>query len=172
MKTLLFLFLFTNSPFQWESNHKLQWIDYQGVYDNSEASASTCTELYMDMKKDSSGGVVFNVKAIFHPESSFISPTCSKSKYALKHEQLHFDITEVYARQLRLLLHTMQHTKNQNNIKIAGYFYEFVKDEWNRAEDRYDLESLHSQNGFNQRKWERLIKEKLEKSQKYADKLN
>lgn len=170
MKLFLFLLLFTNPSFTWEPSHKLQWSDYQGVYDNSEANASTCTELYMDMNKDSSGGVVFNVKAIFHPESSFISPTCSKSLYALRHEQLHFDITEVYARQLRLLLHTMQHTRNQANVKMAGYFYEFVKDAWNHAEEQYDLESIHSQNEINQQKWNKKIKEMLVKSQNYADK--
>lgn len=170
MKALLFALLFIHPIFEWDSSHKLKWSDFEGVYNGSEESASTCTEISMEMEMDSTGGVVFIVKAIFHPEKSFISPTCSRSEKALKHEQLHFDIAEVYARQLRLLLHTMQHTHNQANVTMAGHFYAWTQQAWNHAEDVYDLESEHSQNEIGQKKWETIIRDSLAKSTHYANK--
>jgi len=169
MKTILFLLIFIHQPFHWE-DHKLSWIDFEGVYDKSEASASSCTELYMDMNLDSIGGVVFNVKAIFHPESSFIAPFCSKSSRALKHEQLHFDITEVYARQLRILLAPLQHTHNQNSVQMSEYYYEFVSKQWNNTERDYDCETDHANKLVVQQMWEIRVANALIKPLKYANK--
>lgn len=172
MKALLIALLFITPAFEWDADRKLQWSDFEGVYDSSDVSASTCSEISMEMLKDKEGGAVFIVKAIFHPEKSFVSPTCSKSLKALQHEQLHFDITEVYARKLRTLLHTMQHTHNQANIEIAGYFYDINRKQWDHAQSQYDLESEHSENDEAQKQWERIVKIALNKSIEYGNKSN
>lgn len=165
MKTILFLLAFFHQPIEWNAEYKLKWSDYQGYYDNSEVSASTCSEIIMTMSKDSSGGVIFDVKALFHPESSFISPTCSRSRYALEHEQLHFDITELYARELRTRLKPFQSTHNQDDVGIANWLYEFVVEEWNIEEDYYDAQTMHSQNKDAQFKWEADVHLRLKSSE-------
>ncbi len=161
MKTLLFLLAFFHQPFEWTTAHQLQWSDYQGAYDGSGVSASTCSEIVMTMSKDSAGGAIFTVKSLFHPENSFISPNCSLSEYALGHERLHFDITELYARELRSKLAPLQHTHNQANIDVAGYFYEFVIGAWNLEEENYDAQTEHSQNEEKQLQWEKDVHSRL-----------
>jgi hypothetical protein len=157
MKTILFILAFFHQPIAWDSVHKLQWDNYQGIYDGSGVSASSCTEIVMEESLDSAGGAIFTIKALFHPESSFISPSCSKSAYSLKHEQLHFDITELYARDLRAKLEPLQHTHLQANIDIARYYYEIVIEAWGLGQAAYDNQTMHSQNEENQLKWERFI---------------
>lgn len=169
MKIILLALLFiTNHPFQWESGRPLQWSDYKGECKSD--AAATCTNIYMETSVDKEGYIFFSVKAVFIPEMSYVSPTSSRSEELLRHERLHFDLTEVYARRLKYRLAQFQHTRNKQDVREAEYWYTTIVDEWRKAQATYDLESEHSQNEIFQKSWEARIKNELEKSKQYANK--
>ncbi len=170
MKSVLVILLFLHNPFPWAADRKLQWSDFEGEITNNFAAASSCTGLIMWEEKDSTGGVIFKVEARFDPSQSFVSPSCSKSDYALHHEQLHFDITELYARQLRMALAPLQHTHKQADVQVAGNFYDVVKEAWGLSEERYDMETDNANNVDAQYRWKKKIAHQLDKLERYANK--
>jgi hypothetical protein len=169
MKTILLLLLFAHPAIEWNGARPLKWTDFTGDY-NGVCAASTATELYMESTTDSCGDISFNIKAIFHPELSYISPTCSRSEKTLRHEQLHFDITELYARKLRRKIQMYKDVFGKIDYETASYWYDVYEYQWGNIEAQYDLESKHSQNAPFQAAWEAHIKEELTKLKQYANK--
>jgi hypothetical protein len=168
MNVLLALLLLITPPFEWSKTRKLQWSDFQREYRGESVQGETCSGLEMAEDRDGHGGVVFTVNAVFHPELSFVSPDCSRSPYALEHEQLHFDITELYARQLRMALSVIQHTHKQSEADVAGDFFDIVKQAWAQEEDLYDKECNPSMNRAEQARWKIKIARQLIKLNNYA----
>lgn len=169
MKAILLVLLFIHPTIEWDSNHPIRWSDFKGECKDSSVAA-TCTNIYMENQVDEAGYITFKIKAVFLPKLSYVSPTSSKSEKLLQHERLHFDITEVYARRLRLHLLPYQHTRSKQYCREAQYWYDTIVDEWRKAQAAYDLESEHSQNELFQLSWEARIKNELNKSEQYANK--
>lgn len=169
MKAILLALLFIHPTIEWDSAKRITWTDFKGLCKDSSAAA-TCTNIYMENEIDGEGNMSFNVRAVFLPTKSYVSPTCSKSIKLLQHERLHFDITEVYARRLRILLVPFQHSRPDKYYNEAMYWYEIILQQWREAQASYDLESEHSQNVLSQQAWEVHIKNELNKSEYYANK--
>jgi hypothetical protein len=102
----LSLFIFSTYTFaqlhdtiQWSTSYKLKWEDFQGKSDSSSkygAISRPGIKYHLSANADS-----FNVKVL-----CFFIKSKSWSKYKnsyplLMHEQLHFDIAELFARKLR-----------------------------------------------------------------------
>ncbi len=133
MKPLLLLLLipFSNRPI---SYRQLTWADYKGK-PQSSAIASTCSGIVIE--KDTA-------YAIFEPDRSW---TRTNDPAILRHEQLHFAITEKYADAIT------------RSYKVNDYRYVTMKiEEWDREEERYDYETEHGQNIAAQKQWEEKIK--------------
>lgn len=85
-----------------------------------------------------------------------------KNPYILKHEQGHFDITEVYARKLDAAL--KNYKVNFNTMKNdLQTIYSRITDEKDAMNEQYDNETKHSVDTTMQRVWnqkiERMISE-------------
>jgi predicted secreted Zn-dependent protease len=85
----------------------------------------------------------------------------------LRHEQLHFDIFELYARKIRKYLSEYsnpqgmeQQMKKAVNLLIA---------EQEKVNLQYDTESVHSTNKPMQKKWESKVTEELKKNDAFAN---
>ena len=83
----------------WNASRKLSWADFKAQPDpNSDAVALTASGITFSYSlKTSERNVVdfsTTVKAHFYPEKSWYL-TNKASAYILRHEQLHFDITEL-----------------------------------------------------------------------------
>lgn len=77
-----------------------------------------------------------------------------KTDVVLSHEQLHFDITELYARKLRTRLASMKNPCDKSSVGSVyqaneNAFVEFVK--------QYDIETSHGVNKQKQIEWESRI---------------
>ena len=87
----------------------------------------------------------------------------------LRHEQLHFDITEVYARRLRQKLASV-------SIPCADLGPTFerlskgVYADWAKAEDQYDLDTKHGLQPAQQARWEAQVQQQLLELADFADK--
>jgi len=110
-----------------------------------------------------------SVQATFDPATSWIRDPKNATPALLRHEQLHFDLTEVYARRLRQKLVVFQAKANCNKLQPAfDNLTKPVYDEWNREQNRYDAETNHGLNPARQAYWEQQTKLKLDQLQAFA----
>ena len=153
----------------WNDSLKLKWADYQAVPDTTSAyfqytSAASSIEILAEgyWKNDLPD---FNVKAIFFKQESWTYGILTDS--LLKHEQVHFDIAELFARKIRKEI-LMQ--RDANNAKMDSYV-RLIQDYislWREEESKYDSATNHGLNHVEQHKWNRIIAKELELYNKYT----
>ena len=86
----------------------------------------------------------------------------------MAHEQLHFDITELYARIFRKQL--TENIKSVRDLsKIKGMGKQILSD-WDKEEDLYDRETEHSINEAKQKEWILNIRQRLDELKDFASK--
>ncbi|WP_310392090.1 DUF922 domain-containing protein [Hymenobacter sp.] len=109
------------------------------------------------------------VQATFDPATSWLRDPKKASPDLLRHEQLHFDITEIYARLLRQKLVVFQ--AKANCLKLQPAFNNLTKGvytEWSREQNRYDAETNHGLNAARQVYWEKQTQVKLAQLEAFA----
>ncbi len=153
----------------WTQSYKLSWKDFQGESNSfSRAAAVTASGITFEYSiKQANGDVVSfttDVKAHFYPEESWY-----KSKLAddhiLGHEQLHYDITELFARKFRQDIYML---KPENGIvKKLKALHKTINKELNSMQNLYDAETNYSINAKEQIRWHAYVSKKLEEFSKY-----
>jgi len=158
-----------NDSFSWHENYKLSWKDYKGRpntnIDAVALTASGITFSYSGTKVDNKQ-IAHNVliEARFYPEKSWFKPE-NVNPHILSHEQLHFDITELYARKFRKRI---AETNFTNNIfSEMNKINDKVNQELDLVQNKYDIETNHSINPIMQKKWEEHIHNELKKLLKF-----
>ena len=109
------------------------------------------------------------VQATFDPNTSWFRNAKTATPALLRHEQLHFDLTEVYARLLRQKLVVFQ--AKANCLKLQPAFDNLTKGvyaEWGREQNRYDQETNHGLNAARQGYWEKQTQVRLAQLQAFA----
>ncbi|MFN6946454.1 MAG: hypothetical protein ACK4ND_16015 [Cytophagaceae bacterium] len=146
---------------EWKENYKLRWEDFAGdCGGDGKHSAMTCSDI--NVKSYKKGDRIFyNVSSSFMKEVSW---TKSKSEALLAHEQLHFDITELYGRKMRKALSEPQRNLTKQEFKAI---IDPVFDEWGKMEKLYDKETRHGLNKVKQKEWEQMVERKLHELDAY-----
>lgn len=135
---LIFLLPFTNSPIGYR---QLRWEDFKGKPPaNTEASACTCTNISIGMD---------TAYAIFLSDRSW---TKTNDPELLRHEQLHFKITEKMAKDIAVWI-KVSNALSQHEEAISVLLYK-----WRLMEELYDLETDHGRDSTAQKRWEQEIK--------------
>ena len=151
--------------FTWSENRKLQWVDFQGTaYPNADevAMAATSVEFNYSTKGDK---ISWTVTSKFFPKASW-TKIHTENEEVLKHEQLHFDITELYARTLRKALKENIFSRaDLNKIRVIS---DQVLDQWSKEQDNYDKKTNHGINKQQQKYWENTIEKRLNALQEFA----
>lgn len=109
------------------------------------------------------------VQATFDPNTSWFRSPKTVTPALLRHEQLHFDLTEVHARMLRQKL--VAFGAKANCLKLQPAFNNLTKlvyQDWNREQNRYDQDSNHGLNPVRQAFWEQQTQQKLEALKAFA----
>ena len=109
------------------------------------------------------------VEATFDPATSWVRSPATLTSALLRHEQMHFDLTEVYARRLRQRLVVFQARANCEKLQPA--FNNVTKplySEWDREQNRYDQETNHGLNTDRQAAWEQQTQARLEQLKAFA----
>jgi hypothetical protein len=148
--TIIFAILCSFATSKTISYRQLNWKDFKGKPD-SRGVALTTSQIYFETNY-SNGKYYFLVSSQFIPEKSFTTTTKER---ILRHEQLHFDITELIVRRLKEQLKSVTTEKEANAL-----FSKYVK-QWNELEQQYDRETNFSINQEQQERWEREIKDQL-----------
>tara|TARA_R110002050_G_scaffold267266_2_gene408878 strand:- start:25860 stop:26336 length:477 start_codon:yes stop_codon:yes gene_type:complete len=146
----------------WQSSRKLNWTDFKGVPENNRAAAITASGLTYQFSTTKKNGEVvaidYEVSSYFYPDKSWYRPEVCDT-IILSHEQLHFDITELYAREFRRRLKVQKFTSNvKNEVKAI---YREINIELNKYQDQYDTETNFSRNREQQLFWNKTIAEAL-----------
>jgi len=151
---------------QWCEGHQLEWNDFKGrVPTMSSSAAQTAYEIGYDI--DMNGREFeFIVTCNFLPHKSWVRKK-GANDYILRHEQLHFNIAEIYARKIRKELNETHITVNNLQSKADKIYFK----NWNaltKMQRDYDRETNHSINKKEQAEWDAKITKLLKENLKYT----
>ena len=146
----------------WHKARKLTWNDFKGnAPKGTPVAALTASGISYSFSAVENGdemAIRYIVTANFYPSRSWYQPKYSSSN-VLAHEQLHFDITELYARRFRRRLDATRFTENiREEVRVI---FKQINRELSEYQDRYDLETNSSRLLDRQREWQLKVREAL-----------
>lgn len=148
----------------WSPENKLTWEDFKGkAPDNDWAAATTASGISYQFSTSGSSGKIeldYLASTFFYPNKSWYQPSLCDS-LILSHEQLHFDISELYARKMRKRLASSSFTQD---VKAeVKQIYKEVLEELNDFQNLYDDQTNFSRDVEQQLIWNNKIEEALNK---------
>jgi hypothetical protein len=146
----------------WSNENKLTWADFQGkAPNNGRAAATTASGISYQFSTVGSNGEIeidYKVSTFFYPNKSWYQPHLCDT-LILSHEQLHFDISELFARKMRNRLATSKFTQN---VKAeVKQIYKEILEELEDFQNRYDDQTNFSRDMEQQLIWNTKIAEAL-----------
>lgn len=149
----------------WSGAHKLLVSDFKGkVPKNTKWAANTSYILYVEGSVGKSNIPEYIIEARFNRYLSWIKVNTNG---VLAHEQLHFDIAELFARKMLQKFHELQ-VKQERSIKKYNSSFETLNQECYQMQRDYDRETKHGTISSVQDQWRVAILNKLKKLQAYA----
>jgi hypothetical protein len=148
----------------WSAARPLRWTDFRAqpaVGTGAAALTTTTISLRVACSGDLFG---FDVTAVFFPGRSwvdrrlFVEP--GSDLWGLRHEQTHFDLTEMHARRARQFLSSLARPCDRTPSQLSELGDRFVN-EAQDAQDRYDRETIHGRDGTAQRRWDAQVAQQL-----------
>ncbi len=154
----------------WSKDYRLNIKDFQKetTDENDEIFkiGGVCTSaLAVEQIKDLQ---ILNVNAIFYKKSSFIEKNEEIEDVLLEHEQIHFDITELYARKFRKWLFEMYNNEQNVNEELLLEKFNAFNEQHSNYQIKFDEELNYSIYDENQKKWQEKIKKELELLEPYS----
>lgn len=142
----------------WQDDRLLTWDDFKG-----RPQASSPNKAMTDSGMSISFSCEDNVSEVvimcyFNPSRSWTKTR--ESDRLLSHEQLHFDITELFARKLRKLISEMDSDCEKMHRSIQKV-YDRNYEDYAEFQARYDRETAHSINEAEQLRWNALVAAEL-----------
>lgn len=158
----------------WSLERKLTWEDFKGKNTGdfgTRKAATTAQILTVHSYYDESGVPVFEIGCFFYPYRSW---SIISDEFALQHEQLHFDIGELYARKIRKKFDSLYQVK-ERDTEIYRVIFHNLDNECRKRNDVYDSEVYRiEENGeviFNhdkQQEWIQNITSEIHQLKAYA----
>ena len=156
----------------WTPEIKLTWDDFKGTSQEElkYKTAETTTLIKIDsVYLDKNKVPVFRLGCYFITNESW---TITSEDVALEHEQIHFDISELYARKIRKAFDSLNRKRikdyNVYNLKFNG-----ILDECEKYQECYDSdiygtnEDVEFYDLEKQKKWMYSVKDQLDKLRDY-----
>lgn len=138
----------------WDKGKRLSWKDFKGeVPITVGAAATTASGISYQFSTYYEGNkmmVDYKVNAFFYPTKSWYRPDICNDT-TLVHEQLHFDISELFARKMSLEMAKTSFTKNVKE-EVRAIYKRTLRD-LNDFQNRYDDETDYSRNVPQQIAW-------------------
>jgi len=181
MRILLIISFFLQATFSFSQNNEenykhykvyptLSWNDFLvrpvAEFDNKfSASVSTGLDFKWDYNiENAQQNFSYKVRARLYPASSWVFEH-KRDSALLVHEQLHYDITELYARKLRKII--SEYKLGRNIRKDLKAIYQDVEASRQEMQAVYDKESGHSKNKEQQQIWNKKVDSLLQAYQTY-----
>lgn len=153
----------------WNETTKLTWADFKASPDpESDAVALTASGITFGYSVKTAGERIVDfsttVEAHFYPHKSWYLKEKGNA-HILAHEQLHFDITELYARKFREQLKNL--VVNQNVKEQMNRLHLAINKAVNETQKSYDEQTKHSMDMNKQKEWDAFIKEELKRLEQF-----
>ena len=156
----------------WEESQKLEWKDFAGVVDTDVYGTAETVykieivpiEVYVDENDNIQNIEQLSVVAHFYKN---ISWTVSRNGALLAHEQLHFDIAELYARKIRKRFSEL---KSKNEFRFSQFQHEYSKlmNDCKNFQKKYDKETKHGSDIEINKQWINTIENSLKELEDYS----
>ena len=156
-----------NDTIYWNSKTKLKWNDFNFNIPDScskyHAAAMTFSGIHVKSFWENKLPN-YNIKVYFIKSESCAKDTSSLVK--ISHEQLHFDISELYARKMRKVIEKLRSENSsilfayRDSLKILGRKKMLYQ-------DIYDTETSHGIIDSIQVHWEKKVRDELELLKRY-----
>ena len=156
----------------WAQRRPLTWPDFKAKPPAEVSAVAAETDYTLVHGARCTGKTFeFRVVAAFLPNDSWVKPsmlrTPAESARALRHEQTHFDLTEVHARQLRRYYAELIAPCRLESSDLAAAASRIGRDE-KAAQAQYDAETDNGRAPAEQMRWDREIASQLVALAKYA----
>jgi len=150
----------------WTKDKLLTWDNFKGLPDTSNkyAAVTNCNiKTNFRTKKDT---LFISAVSYMQPSMSWVKSK-SKNTNLLKHEQVHFDITELSMRKLRQTILSTKFIKKQigNDLNKMTDIYTQAFKQYGAL---YDLETNHGLIKAKQTEWEKKIAKELKNLEAYS----
>ncbi len=155
---------------RWKSDYKLNWGDFQGSPDpgSSFSAQSNCMFSYKSAIEYKAG--VMSISLFLYPcftkKASWVIAK-NQQEGLLNHEQLHFDICELYIRKLRKKISETELTILDPGSQIRTAFEQAWTD-YQSAQSQYDEDTRHGLIEKDQKRWEKNIVDELRTYEEFA----
>jgi len=156
----------------WNQYKKLNWEDYNGEIDSDMyGSAYTVyrieiipNKIFVDDKDQIQNIDDVNIVTYFYKNKSW---TTSYGIPLLAHEQLHFDIAELFARKIRKRFSEL---KNNKEYRFSQYQMEYDKlmNACKNFQKKYDRETKHGSDIGVNKHWVNTVKNSLKELKDYS----
>lgn len=145
----------------WAARRPLTWTDFKGRAPTAASQVVAETAYTLIQGAVCTGSKFdFRVVAAFRPKDSWVRPamlrTAADSAHALKHEQTHFDITEIHARRLRRYFSELMAPCRMSTSDLEASAARIGRDE-KAAQAQYDAETDHGRATTQQTRWEKDV---------------
>ncbi len=153
---------------EWSPELKLVWTDFKSAHKVSRGfsiAASTCGFGYDGLV--SGNKIEVNIYVRFYCEESWRNPDFDMED-VLEHEQLHFDICELYGRKFYKGVTELRKRNNLSERNLQS-LYDSLVEEYDRFQDEYDDETNHSTVVSAQKRWNSDISKELDKLSGFAN---
>lgn len=153
----------------WSASRPLVLADFKARPRPGEAHAALTSATMVAKVACRSNQFSGSVQAAFDPTRSWVRDPAALTPKLLRHEQLHFDITEMYARRLRQKLTSVRIPCAQLGPAFERLSQGIYAD-WEKAESQYDSDTNHGLRPAQQAQWEAQVQQQLTELAAFADK--
>lgn len=162
-----FLKVDTVEYIEWDEERPLAWSDfeYKGLKAGEKESYALTSVFHSVRGGIKSGMPNFQVRVLYVKEDSWTTNLVSEE--LLAHEQLHFDLAELYGRKIRKALETL----GENGEDQLGEYRKVINlllDEFKRKSMEYDNETVHGSIAEMQLEWTEYVAFELSRLNKYT----
>lgn len=155
---------FKNNLVYWQKEHPLQWDFFKGKVDAADEVHGAVTYAGIDLQAEKqhplNGEITFKAMAVFDKNLSWVKPDCKDARL-LAHEQLHFDIAEIFARRLETKLNSLK--LSRKDIKTIKKLQQQYSRKQLEVQKRYDEETIHGIRAEQQKEWRKATDRQLNK---------
>ncbi len=149
----------------WNKNYKLTWDDFLGekFLSNEDIAAKSFLELNYIPGYHKNSYYTYTIIPVFYKYKSSVLGRNSK---LLEHEQIHFDIQEIFSRKIRKRFEIL---KNCNESEYTHYkIFNNYSDSLKNYQERYDLDTDHSLVKKKQEFWKAIVAIKLKELDSFS----
>ena len=142
----------------WSASRRLSWDDFRGIPPASDPERAAETAYSLFHALGCRGKTFqFRVVAAVLPRQSWVRPAIlanpAQNSRTLRHEQTHFDLSEVHARRMRRYFSELREPCLKSEPELAAQSDRFIREEAT-AQLRYDGETNHGRNVQRQSSWD------------------